>query len=80
MDIDNTEDNMAAPSPSPQRHYSTAELARLVRNQSSSIATALHRKGHFLGLKPAAKLPNGRLLWDADEADRLVTNLQGGGQ
>lgn len=62
---------MAAPSP--QRHYSTAELARLVRNQSSSIATALHRKGHFLGLKPAAKLPNGRLLWDADQVDRLVT-------
>lgn len=63
---------VATPSPTPRRFYSTTELARLVRNQSSAINAALYRKGNFLGLKPVAKLPNGRLLWSADEADRLV--------
>lgn len=64
---------MATPSPPPERRYSTPELARLARVQSSTINTALYRKGNFLGLTPAVKLPNGRLLWNADEADRLVT-------
>lgn len=58
--------------PSPQRHYSTPELARLARVQTVTIRTVLRRKGNFLGLTPVAKLPNGRLLWNADDADRLV--------
>jgi hypothetical protein len=80
---------MTTPSLAPERRYSTPELARLARVQSSTINNALYRKGSFLGLKPVAKLPNGRLLWSADEADRLVapqpaeasqttTHLQGG--
>lgn len=64
---------MTAPSPPLQRHYSTPELARLARVQTVTIRTVLYRKGNFLGLTPAVKLPNGRLLWNADEADRLVT-------
>lgn len=57
--------------PAPRR-YSTTEVARLTCRQSHTISTTVSRKGSFLGLKPVAKLPNGRLLWDADEVDCLI--------
>lgn len=63
---------MVTPNASPQRRYSTPELARLVRVETRTVRSSLYRKGHFLGLTPAVKLPSGRLLWDADQADRLV--------
>lgn len=64
---------MVTSNASPQRRYSTPELARLVRVETRTVRASLYRKGSFLGLIPAAKLPSGRLLWDADQVDRLIT-------
>lgn len=50
---------------------STEELAAGVRVKPQTIRAALCRNGHYLGLRPC-KLPNGRLLWDAAEVDRLL--------
>ena len=49
----------------------TAELAKMTRDRSPSIRTALSRTGHYLGLRPV-KLPNGRLLWDAAAVDKIL--------
>ncbi|MCC4117642.1 hypothetical protein LLG90_19975 [Aromatoleum toluclasticum] len=50
---------------------STEELAVGLRVKPQTIRAALCRHGHYLGLRPC-KLPNGRLLWDAAEVDRLI--------
>lgn len=49
----------------------TNELADFLRIRPQSIRAALCRDGHYMGLRPS-KLPNGRLLWNAAEAARLV--------
>lgn len=50
---------------------STEELAALLRGRPQTIRVGLCRNGHYLGLRPV-KLPNGRLLWDRDEAETLI--------
>lgn len=54
------------------RTYSTEELAALLHIRPQSIRASLCRSGSLMGLRPV-KLPNGRLLWPADEADRLIS-------
>lgn len=54
------------------RVYSTEEAACLLRNRPATWRRNLCINGHYLGIKPAAKLPNGRLLWPADQVDALV--------
>jgi hypothetical protein len=54
-----------------QQTIQTATLARATDRKPASIRTAVWRNGHFCGIKPI-KLPNGRLLWPADAAARLI--------
>ena len=49
----------------------TKQLAAMFLVEPNSVRTALSAKGHFWGLVPA-KTPNGRLLWDLAEAERLL--------
>lgn len=51
---------------------STEELAALLRLKPQSLRAALCRDGHYFGLRPR-KMPNGRLLWPADAAERLTS-------
>lgn len=55
-----------------RRAYSTEEAADVIRNRPATWRRSLCLKGHFMGIRPMAKLPNGRLLWPADEIDALV--------
>jgi hypothetical protein len=63
--------NTTAPSARPAAKITTEELATQFRNVPQSIRAALCRNGHFCGLKPV-KLPNGKLLWDAVAAERVL--------
>lgn len=51
--------------------FSTEGLAELAKIQPASIRSALCKQGHWMGMKPI-KLPNRRLLWDADEVQRVL--------
>ncbi len=51
---------------------STEELAAAAKVAPQTIRAALCRQGHYLGLRPV-KLANRRLLWDADEANRVLS-------
>lgn len=51
---------------------STEEAAARLRVASQTPRASLCRMGHWLGMVPV-KLPNGRLLWDAAEVERLAS-------
>jgi hypothetical protein len=51
--------------------YSTKEAAARLREAPQTPRASLCRLGHWLGMIPV-KLPNGRLLWSADEVERLA--------
>lgn len=51
---------------------STEEAAAKLRAASQTPRAALCRNGHWMGMRPV-KLPNGRLLWDAAEVERLAS-------
>jgi len=53
------------------RKLSTEALAILLFVRQQSIRASYCKNGHYLGLIPI-KLPNRRLLWDADEVDALI--------
>lgn len=53
------------------RKVDTAEAASRLRIKPQTLRRALCLQGHYYGLKPV-KLPNGRLLWDSTELDRLT--------
>lgn len=53
------------------RKLSTEALAILLFVCQQSIRASYCKNGHYLGLIPI-KLPNRRLLWDADEVDALI--------
>ena len=57
--------------PRPAR-LTTEELAAELRVQPQTIRAGLCRRGHYLGLRPAAKLANGRLLWSVSDLDALL--------
>lgn len=54
------------------RKLDTAEAADRLRVKPQTLRRALCLQGAYLGLRPC-KLPNGRLLWDAEAIDRLVS-------
>jgi len=51
---------------------STNELAALFKVAPQSIRAAICRNGHWLGMRPV-KLANRRILWDADQANRILS-------
>lgn len=55
----------------PSKRISTEEMAAMLRIVPQTPRAALCRQGHYLGMRPV-KLPNGRLLWDATEVERLT--------
>ena len=59
---------VAAP---PYDTLDTAEAADLLRIRPQTLRRALCLQGHYFGMRPV-KLPNGRLLWDAADLDRLT--------
>lgn len=61
----------AAPPPRPAARFTTEELAALFKAKSQTPRASYCRHGHWMNLVPV-KLPNGRLLWDAGEVDRLL--------
>jgi hypothetical protein len=54
----------------PRYTLTTDDLAALTGVQPPSIRVRLCRTGSYFGLHPR-KLPNGRLMWPEDSADRL---------
>lgn len=52
--------------------YSTESVAISANLHPGSLRNSFCRKGHWCGIRPA-KLPNGRLLWPADQIDALLT-------
>lgn len=54
------------------RKLSTEELAAALRVATQTPRASLCRLGHYMGLRPV-KLPNGKLLWDAAEVERLLS-------
>lgn len=53
------------------RKLDTAEAAAVLRVKPQTLRRALCLQGHYFGMRPV-KLPNGRLLWDAVDLDRLT--------
>ena len=51
---------------------STEEAAAKLRAAPQTPRASLCRLGHWMGMRPV-KLPNGRLLWDAAEVERLAS-------
>jgi hypothetical protein len=51
---------------------STEEAAAKFRVANQTPRASLCRLGHWMGMRPV-KLPNGRLLWDAAEVERLAS-------
>lgn len=49
----------------------TKELADLLKCKPNTPRRAFCVQGHYMGLRPI-KLPNGRLLWDREEVERLI--------
>ena len=60
-----------------QHFLSTNELADRLKVQGATIRRGLCVDGHYLGMKPH-KLPNRRLLWSKNEADKLLSQDQEG--
>lgn len=53
------------------RKLDTAEAADRLRIRPQTLRRALCLQGHYFGMRPT-KMPNGRLLWDSAELDRLT--------
>ena len=53
------------------RKLDPAEAAAVLRVKPQTLRRALCLQGHYFGMRPV-KLPNGRLLWDAADLDRLT--------
>jgi len=50
----------------------TEELAALLHVKPQTVRAGLCKSGHYLGMRPAVKLPNRRLLWDAEAAAAVI--------
>lgn len=60
-----------------QRKYNSTRTASVLGIKPPSLSAALYRNGHYCGLRPS-RLPNGRLLWPADEVDALAAGERAG--
>lgn len=61
-----------APANSSDPDLPTSKLARTFGVKEQTPRASLCRNGHWMGMVPV-KLPNGRLLWSAAEAERLLS-------
>lgn len=50
----------------------TEELASLLRVKPQTVRAGLCKAGHYAGLRPAARLPSRRLLWDAEQVAAVI--------
>jgi hypothetical protein len=57
------------------RSYSTTRAGLVLGIQAASLSTAKYRNGHYCNVVPA-RLPNGRLLWPADQIDALAAGAR----
>lgn len=64
--------NPTAPAAHAGAKLSTEEAAAKLRAAPQTPRASLCRLGHWMGMRPV-KLPNGRLLWDAAEVERLAS-------
>ena len=55
-----------------RRGGSTKEMAAPFGVKEQTPRASYCRFGHWMGMRPV-KLPNGRLLWDLDERDQLLS-------
>ena len=62
----------AAPSNTSGAKITTEEMAGMLRIVPQTARSGLCRNGHYLGMRPV-KLPNGKLLWDTIEVERLIS-------
>lgn len=53
------------------KQLTTEDVAAMFSVKAESVRGALSRKGHYYGIKPH-KLPNGRLVWSADEVQKAL--------
>lgn len=53
------------------RFYLTSEAGAACRFAPSTLRKEHSLNGHFKGIRPV-KMPGGRLLWPADQVDRLA--------
>lgn len=61
---------------SPPELLTNTEFARQLRIQPDSLRSAVSRNGgHYCGVTPI-RLPNGRTMWPAAEAERLLSAAQ----
>ena len=56
----------------PSKRISTDELAAQLRIVPQTARASLCRFGHYMGMRPV-KLPNGRLLWNASDVERIAS-------
>lgn len=49
----------------------TKEMAAMFKCNPNTPRRAFCVQGHYMGLRPV-KLPNGRLLWDREDVERLI--------
>jgi hypothetical protein len=54
------------------RRVPTNTIADMLCVRPASIRRAYCVHGHYMGMKPV-KLPNGRLLWPEDQADKIIS-------
>lgn len=54
------------------KKLTTEDIATMFSVEPQTPRASLCRNGHWMGLRPI-KLPNGRLLWDQAEAERLLS-------
>lgn len=64
--------NTSAPVRCAGKKLTTKEAADKLRAGHKTPTVSLSRLGHWMGMRPV-KLPNGRLLWDAAEVERLAS-------
>ena len=63
---------ITAPTARPGVKVTTEEMTCRFGVAAQTPRASLCRLGHWMGMRPV-KLPNGRLLWDAAEIERLLS-------
>lgn len=57
-----------------KKGLTTAEIADLFSCKENTPRSNLCTRGHYLGMVPT-RLPNGRLLWSGEQAERVSAGL-----
>jgi len=62
---------LATETPVRRQKLTTEEFAARIRVDAQTVRAGYSRNGYYQNIVPL-KLPNGQLLWDADDVDRLL--------